>query len=150
MLSERMLKVRSEKRKLYPSCARCGKNHKNVCLWGKNACYRCGKPGHKLRDCRVKGKNLQVLRAPKRQVAPIAKERLLFPSCAKCGKNHKGECLMGTDVCFRCGKLGHYARDCRGKNVRPQGQVGQNSSGKLCVLIAIIMSARRMGLIDMA
>ena len=29
---ERMLKARNEKRKLYPSCSRCGKNHKNVCL----------------------------------------------------------------------------------------------------------------------
>src|SRR5688572_27341503 len=23
--------------------------------------------------------------------------------CAKCGKNQKGECLRGTDVCYRCG-----------------------------------------------
>src|SRR5688572_17630462 len=44
---KRLLKVRNDKRKLYPSCGTCGKNHKNVCLWGKNACYRCGKPGHK-------------------------------------------------------------------------------------------------------
>ena len=29
------------------------------------------------------------------------------------------------DACFRCVKLGHYVRECRGKNVRPQGQVVQ-------------------------
>src|SRR5688572_27843557 len=46
---KRMLKVRNEKRKLCPSCARCGKNHKGVCLWGSNVCYRCGKLGHKVR-----------------------------------------------------------------------------------------------------
>ncbi|KAF3685344.1 hypothetical protein FXO37_00715 [Capsicum annuum] len=29
-----------------------------------------------------------------------------------CGKNHKGDCRAGTDVCFRCGKLSHRVRDC--------------------------------------
>src|SRR5688572_24835050 len=29
---KRMLKVRNEKRKLYPLCAKCGKNHKGYCL----------------------------------------------------------------------------------------------------------------------
>ena len=30
----RMLKVRNDKWKLYPSCVRCGKNHKGECLLG--------------------------------------------------------------------------------------------------------------------
>ena len=73
---KRVLKVRNEKKKLYHSCAKCGKNHKGECLLGSNFCYWCGKPGHKLRDCRVKGENLQVLGAPKGQVAPNAKDSL--------------------------------------------------------------------------
>src|SRR5688572_3403425 len=45
------------------------------------------------------------------------------PQCPKCGKNHRGECLMGSDICYKCGKTGQFARDCRGKDVHPQGQV---------------------------
>lgn len=33
------------------SCPTCGKTHRGVCLQGKNACFRCGKPGHISRDC---------------------------------------------------------------------------------------------------
>ena len=117
---ERMLKVRNDKRKLYPPCARCGKNHKNVCLWGKNACYRCGKTVHKLRDCRVKGENLQG--APKK--------RLLVSPCLNCGKSHQGECMAGKEGSYKCGDMGHEQRDYlvstrlgREKNPNPQLQV---------------------------
>ena len=47
------MKVRNEKRKLYSSCAKCGKNHKGVCLWDLNGCYRCGDKGHKIKNCPV-------------------------------------------------------------------------------------------------
>ena len=34
------------------------------------------------------------------------------PECAKCGKNHYGECRMGTDSFFKCGQPGHFAKEC--------------------------------------
>ena len=32
--------------------------------------------------------------------------------CAKCGKNHYGECRLGTDSCFKCGQPGLFAKEC--------------------------------------
>src|SRR5688572_26991763 len=55
-----------------------------------------------------------------------------YPSCKKCGKPHKGECLAGSNACFQCGKPGHQAKDCSGGGNRPQGQValgGQAQGG---------------------
>ena len=44
------------------------------------------------------------------------------PTCAKCGKNHPGECRQGTTVCYKCGKEGHYAKGCMVKTVTDQKQ----------------------------
>ena len=47
----------------------------------------------------------------------------------------KGDCLIGSDVCYKSGKAGHFARDCRGKDFRsqgqvaPRGQIAQNAQG---------------------
>ncbi|XP_069150760.1 uncharacterized protein [Solanum lycopersicum] len=41
------------------------------------------------------------------------------PTCGKCGKKHYGDCLIGMNNGFRCGKSGHKVRDCpnlRGKD----------------------------------
>ncbi|XP_043710389.1 uncharacterized protein LOC122659330 [Telopea speciosissima] len=32
--------------------------------------------------------------------------------CPKCKKPHSGECMAGSNACFRCGKEGHMAKDC--------------------------------------
>ena len=32
-------------------------------------------------------------------------------TCARCGKKHYGDCLLGTVSCFGCGKEGHKVKN---------------------------------------
>ncbi|TYK07530.1 DNA/RNA polymerases superfamily protein [Cucumis melo var. makuwa] len=32
--------------------------------------------------------------------------------CVSCGKSHRGQCLIGAGVCYRCGQTRHFKRDC--------------------------------------
>ena len=45
------------------------------------------------------------------------------PTCATCGKKHYGECLVGTGICFGCGKYVHKMRDC--PNIASRGKKGK-------------------------
>ncbi|KAL5555652.1 hypothetical protein UlMin_037888 [Ulmus minor] len=47
------------------------------------------------------------------------------PVCAKCGKNHPGECRQGTTACYKCDKEGHYAKGCM---VKISGDDRQNKT----------------------
>ncbi|XP_015087084.1 uncharacterized protein LOC107030241 [Solanum pennellii] len=52
------------------------------------------------------------------------------PPCRNCGKLHGGECMMGTNTCYCCGKPGHTVNNCpnrisqeqRKERVQPNGQ----------------------------
>lgn len=34
------------------------------------------------------------------------------PACARCGRKHQGKCYDGKTFCFKCGKKGHFMREC--------------------------------------
>ncbi|KAL5556109.1 hypothetical protein UlMin_038345, partial [Ulmus minor] len=44
-----------------------------------------------------------------------SKEYAATSACKKCRRTHYGECKQGTNMCFKCGMEGHYARNCIAK-----------------------------------
>ncbi|XP_071713234.1 uncharacterized protein [Rutidosis leptorrhynchoides] len=58
------------------------------------------------------GAGLQVFHCPSYQPTSRRDEKE-FPQCGKCGRKHLGECRFGSNVCYRCGKTGHYAANCQ-------------------------------------
>ncbi|XP_075499235.1 uncharacterized protein LOC142537620 [Primulina tabacum] len=45
------------------------------------------------------------------------------PPCPKCGKLNGGECTQGSNVCYRCKKPGHLAKNCPGSSEKVQGRL---------------------------
>ena len=54
--------------------------------------------------------------------------------CKKCGRLHKGVCLVGTTACFRCGQEGHMAQEC--PRVASVAQSQQTASGSVAQPVA--------------
>ena len=59
-------------------------------------------------------------------------KRKFYSSCHKCGKNYKGECLMGMNVCYKCGDMGHKQRDCPvDKRIGMEGKVRETKRARI-------------------
>ncbi|KAA0035073.1 uncharacterized protein E6C27_scaffold57G001380 [Cucumis melo var. makuwa] len=47
--------------------------------------------------------------------------------CTSCGRNHRGQCLVGAGVCYQCGQPGHFKKDCLQLNMTVQRDQGVGS-----------------------
>ncbi|TYK28229.1 DNA/RNA polymerases superfamily protein [Cucumis melo var. makuwa] len=44
--------------------------------------------------------------------------------CTSCGRNHRGQCLVGTGVCYQCRQQGRFKKDCPQLNMTVQRDQG--------------------------
>ena len=53
------------------------------------------------------------------------------PTCGKRGKKHCGDCLVGTDNFFGCGKIFHKIRYCLNVKRKDKGSMQSQTSGSI-------------------
>ncbi|XP_062152035.1 uncharacterized protein LOC133860441 [Alnus glutinosa] len=62
------------------------------------------------------------------QSAPASQGSVDVTSCGRCGKTHPGVCRWGTSrTCFKCGRVGHCAKDCQQVTARIQASEESNN-----------------------
>ncbi|KAL7612378.1 hypothetical protein Lser_V15G07361 [Lactuca serriola] len=132
-------KINLEKRKLEEvknekpkrsknACQQCNNFHKGECKLGQKTCYKCGKHGHKSSDCVEEARLCFVCNSPNHVKANCPQDKKNGKKtetvtvtateskwCVKCKRAHKGECLVGQRMCFKCGEKDHISRDCKAK-----------------------------------
>ncbi|KAL2490560.1 Pepsin-retropepsin like protein [Abeliophyllum distichum] len=57
-----------------------------------------------------------------------SKPNVVILPCPKCSRTHRGECLYGKNVCYRCDKLCHIVQNCQEpppKRDNDQGKGGE-------------------------
>ncbi|XP_022889295.1 uncharacterized protein LOC111404766 [Olea europaea var. sylvestris] len=100
--------------------------------------FKCGLQRY-IRDIvqnNCKGKENNAPKKGKTEIVGVGGDK----RCPKCDRPHKGECLLAKNVCFKCGKSGHFAKEC------PQNQTqkaGDDKKGKARVFSLSRQEAER-------
>jgi hypothetical protein len=53
--------------------------------------------------------------------APTTHKSFSVAHCNTCGNPHSGVCHRGTRACFKCGREGHFAKECSQVATKSQG-----------------------------
>ncbi|KAA0037766.1 putative polyprotein [Cucumis melo var. makuwa] len=72
--------------------------------------------------------------------------------CTSCGRNHRGQCLVGAGVCYQCGQPEHFKKDCPQLNMTVQIDQGVGSQTVEQLRVSVVptegtSSARQKGVI---
>ncbi|XP_061370279.1 uncharacterized protein LOC133312996, partial [Gastrolobium bilobum] len=88
------------------------------------------------KDKKMKGKKLSVNNPLDLFKKPGTQKNLVDrgppPKCRGCGKEHRGPCATGEVICYKCGKFGHYSRQC------PQNEVSTMAVQDTVVPVSVV------------